>query len=176
MHYTGFEGCGNYVLCVNPFEACYFCGNCNLVLMKLVLDPREITDCFFEETRLLGIMAPIKDYQFCWQLNNRLGVDFRINNDIEIQLTKKARNYFFAVYEYPEPLTSMVHYMYNNQFDGEYLLPEFKHLDFLWLMKGDDVVEESLDELKQSIKGIRGVQLVTELTNEKIRHKEHLVF
>jgi hypothetical protein len=96
--------------------------------MKLVLDSNSITDGFFEDTRLVGIMAPMKDYLFCWQLNNLLGVDFRINNDIEIQLTKKQRNYFFSVYEYPERHTALVHYLYNNQCDGEYLLPEFKHL------------------------------------------------
>lgn len=144
--------------------------------MKLSLNNIDLTDGFFEETRLLGIMAPIKDYQFCWQLNNVLGVDFRINNEIEIQLAKKSRNYFFAVYEYPEPNNCLVHYLYNNQFDGEYLLPEFKHLDFLWLLKGDMVAEESLQYLIQSVKSIDGVQLVVELTNEKIKNKEHLVF
>ena len=144
--------------------------------MKLILDSKGLTDSFFEETKLLGIMAPMKDYQFCWQINNLLGVDFRINNDIEIQLTKKQRNYFFAVYEYAEDRTSLVHYLYNNQFDGEYLLPEFKHLDFLWLLKGDAVTDASFQQLIDSIKSIKGVQLVVELTNEKIRHKEHLVF
>jgi hypothetical protein len=144
--------------------------------MKLILDSKGLTDCFFEETKLLGIMAPIKDYQFCWQINNLIGVDFRINNDIEIQLTKKKRNYFFAVYEYAEEATSLIHYLYNNQFDGEYLLPEFKHLDFLWLLKGDAVTEANCQQLIQSIKDIKGVQLVIELTHEKIRNKEHLVF
>jgi hypothetical protein len=144
--------------------------------MKLILDPKGLTDDFFEETSLLGIMAPIKDYQFCWQVNNLLGVDFRINNDIEIQLTKKQRNYFFAVYEYAEQHTALMHYLYNNQFDGEYLLPEFKHLDFLWLLKGDAITETSLQHLIDSIRTIKGVQLVIELTHEKIRNKEHLVF
>ena len=144
--------------------------------MKLVLDTRDMTDGFFEETKLLGIMAPMKDYQFCWQLNNLLGIDFRINNELEIQVTKKQRNYFFAVYEYPQPSTSLVHYLYNNQFDGEYLLPEFKHLDFLWLLKGDFVSDESLQQLIQSIRMLNGVQLVAELTNEKIKNKENLVF
>lgn len=144
--------------------------------MKLILDPKCLTDNFFEETRLLGIMAPIKDYQFCWQVNNLLGIDFRINNDIEIQLTKKQRNYFFAVYEYAEHHSGLIHYLYNNQFDGEYLLPEFKHLDFLWLLKGDAVTETSLQHLIETVRSIKGVQLVVELTNEKIRNKEHLVF
>lgn len=144
--------------------------------MKLVLDTKDLTDGFFEGTKLLGIMAPIKDYQFCWQLNNRLGIDFRINNELEIQVSKKHRNYFFAVYEYQEQSNCLVHYLYNNQFDGEYLLPEFRHLDFLWLLKGDQVKDETLNELVQSIRTIAGVQLVAELTNEKIKNKENLVF
>ena len=144
--------------------------------MKLVLDSKELTESFFEDTRLLGIMAPVKDYQFCWQLNHLLGVDFRINNEIEIQLTKKKRDYFFAVYEYPEPHTSLVHYLYNNQFDGEYLLPEFKHLDFLWLLKGDCVEDGTMLQMIESIRKLKGVQLVVELTNEKIKNKQHLIF
>ncbi|HVF97114.1 MAG TPA: IPExxxVDY family protein, partial [Flavisolibacter sp.] len=102
--------------------------------MKLTLDNKDLTDGFFEETRLIGIMAPVKDYLFCWQVNSLLGVDFRINNELEIQLRRKDRNYFFAVYEYSQPATCLMHYLYNNQNDGEYLLPELKHLDFLWLL------------------------------------------
>ena len=143
---------------------------------KLLLNTKELTHDFFEDTRLLGIMAPVKDYQFCWHLNSSIGLDFRINNDIEIQLTKRNRNYFFAVYEFCEPTGSLAHYVYNNQFDGEYLLPEFRHLDFLWLMKGDEVSNESLQQTIQTIRTIDSVQLVLELTNEKIKNKEHLVF
>ncbi len=143
---------------------------------KLVLDTKELTEEFFGDTRLLGIMAPVKDYQFCWHLNTNIGLDFRVNNDIEIKLIKKKRNYFFSVYEYNEPTRFLSHYVYNNQFDGEYLLPEFKHLDFLWLMKGDEVSDDSLQETIQTIRSINSVQLVVELTNEKIKNKEHLVF
>lgn len=144
--------------------------------MKLTISNKNLTDCFFEDCRLLGIMAPIKDYQFCWQLNNLIGLDFRVNNEIEIQLNKKKRSYFFAVYEFNEPTGSLSHYLYNNHFDGEYLLPEFRHLDFLWLMKGEMVHDDALQQLISSIRTISGVQLVVELTNEKIRNKEHLVF
>ncbi len=143
---------------------------------KLLLNNKDLADEFFEETRLLGIMSTVKDYQFCWHLNSTMGLDFRINNEIEIQLNKKGRNYFFAVYEFCEPTGALAHYIYNNQFDGEYLLPEFRHLDFLWLMKGDMVKDDSLQQTIESIRSINGVQLVVELTNEKIKNKEHLVF
>ena len=143
---------------------------------KLVLDNSELTEEFFSDTRLLGIMAPVKDYQFCWHLNTSIGLDFRVNNEIEIKLIKKKRNYFFSVYEFNEPTRFLSHYVYNNQFDGEYLLPEFKHVDFLWLMKGDEVSDESLQETIQTIRSLNSVQMVVELTNEKVKNKEHLVF
>lgn len=144
--------------------------------MKLKLDLDELAEDFFEDCHLLGIVAPMKDYRFSWLLNNKLRFNFRMKNDIEIQLTKKGRQYFFAVYEHKDPNGSLCHYLYNNQFDGEYLLPEFRHLDFLWLLKGDTVPRELLNDLITSLKSLNGVQLVMELTNEKIRNKGHLIF
>lgn len=144
--------------------------------MKLKIDNETLAEEFFEDAALLGIVAPVKDYQFSWHLNQVLGFSFRVNNDIEIQLTKKQRKYFFSIYEYNVPSSSLVHYLYNNQFDGEYLLPEFRHLDFLWLIKGDVIGTEELKQLMQSIRALPGVQLVNEMTNEKIKNKQHLIF
>ena len=144
--------------------------------MKLKLDLDELAEEFFRDTRLVGIVAPIKDYQLCWQLNQLLTIDFRNNNDIEIQLKRKKRDYYFAVFQYCETSNSLVHYLYNNQFDGEYLLPEFRHLDFLYLLKGDMVSDEYMQQLMDTIKTINGVQLVMELVHEKIRNKGHMIF
>ncbi|MBA4166548.1 MAG: IPExxxVDY family protein [Chitinophagaceae bacterium] len=144
--------------------------------MKLKLDLDELAEDFFRETRLAGIVAPIKDYQLCWQLNQLLTMDLRNNNDIEIQLKRRKRDYYFAVFQYSEPSTSLVHYLYNNQFDGEYLLPEFRHLDFLYLLKGDVVDEAFFQQLMATVKNISGVQLVMELPHDKIRNKGHMIF
>jgi hypothetical protein len=144
--------------------------------MKIKMDNTLLVEEFFEGTRLLGIVAPVKGYQFSWVLNQYMQIDFRINHDIEIQLDKKKRKYYFSIYEYAEPNGSLMHYLYINQFDGEYLLPELKHLDFLWLLKGDIMRDTELGHLQQSLRSIPGVQLVMELTRENIRNKAHLVF
>jgi hypothetical protein len=144
--------------------------------MKLRLDMEELSCDFFQDVRLLGIVAPVKAYQLCWQLNHRLRFDFRLNNQIEIQLAKKQRKYFFPIYEFPEAHNALVHYLYINQFDGEYLLPEFRNLDFLWLLKGDTVTDGLLKLLSGCIKEIDCVQLVTELAHEKIKNRGHLIF
>lgn len=144
--------------------------------MKLLFDNQKMAEEFFDNTRMIGIMSSVKDYQICWHLNQLLDMNLVLNNEIEIQLTKKNRNYFFGVYEYNEPAGSLSHYIYNNQFDGEYLLHEFKHLDFLWLMKGDFVDDNSLQLKIDALRSISGIQLVIELTHEKIRNKEYMVF
>ncbi len=145
-------------------------------MIKFKVDNDALADEFFDGTRLLGIVGPLKDYQFCWQLNQGMQIDFRVNHEIEIVLTRKKRNYFFTIYEYQEPANTLVHYLYNNQFDGEYLLPEFRHLDYLWLLKGDQVNDELIQAMVQSVKLIPGVQMVMELSTDKIKNKGHLIF
>ncbi len=144
--------------------------------MKLRIDNEMMLDDFFENTRLLGIVASLEQYRFCWHLNQMLNFDFRINNSIEIHLNKKMRSYFFPVNQYGEQSGTIKHYLYNNEDDGEYLLPEFKHLDFLWLMKDDIMRNEEVNIFMNSIKTIPSVQMVVELTNEKIKNKQHLIF
>src|SRR5258705_4928487 len=147
-----------------------------LPTMKLKIDNDVLVEEFFQDTRLLGIVAPIKDYRFCWHLNQILQFDFRINNGIEIQLNKKRRTYFFSIYEHVEKRRTIKHYLYNNHFDGEYLLPEFKHLDFLWLIKDDILHDDEVMWLINSIKTIPFVQFIKEMTNEKIKNEQHIIF
>ncbi len=146
--------------------------------MNLKLNNDDAIIDFFEHTRLLGIVAPVKDYIFSWHANQQLGINLRLNNWLEIQLRKKNRDYFFSVFEYPVFINNTFHYLYNNQYDGEYLLPEFKHLDFLWLVKteGQDVDEGEFSILQKTLKTIPFVQLVTEMTGDKIKNRGHLVF
>jgi hypothetical protein len=144
--------------------------------MKLKLDNESIAQDFFEDSLLLGIVAPISSYTFCWEINLALGFCFRIKHEMEIQLTKKGRDYFFSMYEYKVPNVQLAHYLYKNQHDGEYLLPEVKHFDYLWLIKGDRPGNDVIDALIKSLRNLNGIQLVTEVTTDKIKHKQHLIF
>lgn len=144
--------------------------------MKLALDNNELAEDFFSDASIMGIVAPIKDYRFCWLLNQAMNCDFRRNRSLEIEMIKKGRQYYFSIFDYSPPGHFIVHYIYNNQFDGEYLLPEFRHLDFLWLIKGSEIDKEYLMYLQNAIKNIQGVQLITELDRSKIKNKLHLVF
>lgn len=145
-------------------------------MIKFKLDQDSLTNDFFDNFRLFGIMAPIKNYTFCWKLNVTLGTNFKLSNQKELKLHNKQRNYFFNLYEWQEPNSFLEHHLYHNQYDGNYLLPEFKNMDFLWLMKGDIVEEEKCNWLKNTVKSIEGVQLIVELSKDKIKNKSNLIF
>ena len=145
-------------------------------MSKLKLNIDGIEDDFFSGTHLLGIMTPVKNYRFIWQVNANTGFDFRLNTDVEIQLKRKGRNYFFSIYQFCQTECELEHFIYHNQFEGEYLLPEFKHLDFLWLMRGSIVTDEDFLNVQKKLKTIEGTQLVTELTQGKIKNKGNLIF
>ena len=141
---------------------------------KLNVD--AINDDFFEDTKLLGIITPLKRFQLCWQVNSRFGFKFSMSKDKELKLEKHKRTYFYSLFISNEPNSQLKHVLYHNQFDGEYLLNEFKHIDYLWLMKGDMIEEERYNWIKDALKTIDGVQLVAELTNEQIKTKGNLIF
>lgn len=144
-------------------------------MAKYILDNNQVAESFFEDASLLGIMAPMPGYQFCSLLKSSLGMGFRNDPASEICLTRKDRKYYFSVFRFSEPSSSMEHYIYNNKFDGEYLLPEFKHLDFAWLIHGPNTNLIQTQELINTLKQINGIQLIVELTNEKIKNKQHLI-
>ena len=143
----------------------------------LKLDLGNIQEDFFSDTRLIGIVAPLKNYYLCWLLNTILEYNFNFNPECEIVLNKtkanKDRRYYFSVYESREVGTPIVHYLYHNHNDGEYLLPEFKHVDYIWMIKGWSREDNRPDYIKQSLKL---VQLVFDLSVDHIKNKDHLIF
>jgi hypothetical protein len=144
--------------------------------MKLKISNDDLADSFFEDSHVLGVVSSLKNFQFIWHINQQLGFTFRLNSELEIELRKKTRNYFFSIYEYQIPQTSLVYYIYHNQNNGEYLLPEFKHLDFIWMIKGEDFSLNELESLQKTIKMMPSVQFVVEMDQEKIKNKQHLIF
>ena len=56
------------------------------------------------------------------------------------------------------------------------LLPELKHMDFIWWIRGEWIEDEKVKDILYTIRNIKGVQLVAELTPEQIKNKGHLIF
>jgi hypothetical protein len=143
--------------------------------MKHRLNIEQISDNFFEGTRILGIVTTLKNYQLCYHIEKSLQIDFQTSKDLQIPLEKNKRSYSFTVYEFYQSSLAVEHFLYSNKNDGEPFLPELPHLDFIWLLKGDYYAnEENLITLHQQLKIINGIQLVTEVPQEKIKSRNNL--
>jgi len=142
--------------------------------MKLKLDDERMSDDFFEDTKILGIACLLKNYQFCWHVEKALNIPFATSADLQIGMEKNKRSYSFTVYEFIHPITSKEHFLYSNKHEGEFLLPELQHLDFIWLIRDpyNDLFE--FNELQQRLRNIPGVQLVTEVPHERIKSRDNL--
>lgn len=145
-------------------------------VLKLKLDQEQLVEDFFEDTWLAGIMSPARDYQLCWQINQQLGYDFRVNNSLEIKLNKQQRSYYFTVLEYEEPTKSAAHYFYNNHCKAEFLLPELKHVDYIWLIKGNYYQAADVKNVIEECRKVELVQLVSLLDMKDIKNKINLIF
>ena len=142
-----------------------------------ILDIDELNEDFLKDTRLLAITAQIKKHLFCWKINGLLNLNFKLCSEKEVSVEKKNRKYFFSIYHSNEPTNPFMDYViYHTQYDGEYLLPELKHTDFLWLIRGNAIEEDHFNFIKQGVKSINGVQLVSEIAPYQIKNKGHLMF
>jgi len=142
--------------------------------MKLRLDDDKMSDNFFEDTRILGIACTLKNYQFCWHIEQTMLIDFQTSADLQIPMEKNKRSYSFTVYEFVDPISSKEHFLYSNKHEGEFLLPELQHLDFIWLVRDPFHNDEQLSLMQQQIRTIPGVQMVTEVPHDKIKSKDNL--
>jgi hypothetical protein len=144
-------------------------------MAKLLIDNEALAEEYFEDARLLGIQCPVDAARFVWMVNNAFLYDFAYQNNQEVVLEKRRREIRFGLYTCREGHMEVSHLIYINQSEGEYLLPELRYLDYLWLMKGEIPAVGFAETLMQQLRTLPQVQLVTELTNERIRNKQHLV-
>lgn len=143
--------------------------------MKLVLNNHDVADGFFEDAILLGIQCSLLPEKFIWMINRHFGYSFRYQQLSEVRLMRQSRQFVYPIFSCKERNLSLVHFIYTNQYDGEYLLPELRHTDFLWLLKNEGSDEGFALLLAEELRKLDAVQLVTQLANDKIKNKQHLV-
>lgn len=143
--------------------------------MKLKIDNTDLSDEFFSDVRTIGIVSSSKGYNFCWSINQFLSIDFRSHPDLEVQLEKRKLNYYFNIYSFIDSDQVTEHYLYENESRGEYLVPEYKHLDYIWLIRSDTSSSFDVIKLIQHLREIEMIQLATELSIDRIKSRENLI-
>lgn len=126
--------------------------------------------------KLIGLIAPLKEYKIAWQLNQSLNVHLVKNNDIELEFIDN--NIFISNYSY-ETGNSIFRLIKNKNIIEDnslvYLLPEMKEFDYLIMIEGEGDTF-NVNKILKSIKSIRDFQYVTLVDVSKLKSKENLIF
>ena len=144
-------------------------------MKRLVLDMDEVSDQFLDDARLLGVVTDWKPYQLCWALNHHYGYQFRTEPGAEIVKYHKQRSYHFTLHRHRHTQQRYEHFIYLNKDDGLFLMPEFNHIDFLWMIKGDWATYDLQQTVQQQLTSLPAVRMVTELSKAKIKNRDHLL-
>lgn len=101
-------------------------------------------DFLQEDLYIIGISCQEKDYRLVWGLNEYAEFNFhRLIQD----LNSECGNYLFPVYE--QSNEENAYRVIANQFAGQYFMKELKALDYLFLISGDESVEEIVERIQR---------------------------
>lgn len=144
--------------------------------MKLRITNDDLADEFFSDVQLIGIVSTLRGYKFCWLLNHHLSIDFRLHPDMEVQLEKRKLLYYFNIYSFVDTDVNVSYLLYENESKGEYLVPEFKNLDYLWLIRSEENdMAETKEKLLEKLRKLDIIQMATYIQIENIKSRENLI-
>ncbi|MBL7767144.1 MAG: IPExxxVDY family protein [Chitinophagaceae bacterium] len=99
---------------------------------KLVLDNAALEEEFFEDVMLIGIVSPLEPHQLIWRIQKATGFLFNRNPEHDIEIN----GLFFPIYQFNEKGKFIEHIIYTNRKKTDFLLPEARNTDFIWMLKG----------------------------------------
>ncbi len=144
-------------------------------MARLQIDNEALANEYFENSVVIAIQTSLHPHKFIWMVNEQFRFDFRYQHGSELELERKGRKFVFPIFRYVEERVSGQHVIYTNQNDGEYLLPEMRHTDYLWFVQMDVPSRELADILAQELRKLDAIQMVSTLENDKIKNKQNLI-
>lgn len=141
-------------------------------MAKFTLDTNDFEEVDF---LLIGISSHAKVYRLCWSLNQVMNLKLTNSNQpIELIETKKKLKNSFEVYDYTDEESRIHFFVIPNKSPNGFLLPEFKHVDYIMLLKENLII--NLDDLIAKVRLSDQVLTAFEIPVEDVKSIENLLF
>jgi len=147
---------------------------------------------------LIGISSHAKDYRVCWALNNTLNIELKKIESLEIKGNKKRSTpSFFSAFEFEDADNFIEYFVLANLSEGktytakinslfdeedakesrenEFLIPEYKHMNYFFILKGE-VSDNRVDDLLAQIKELDVVLTAIIIDVTSLKSKQNLIF
>lgn len=136
---------------------------------KLVID-------YEYDFELVGIRSSGKGYKLAWEINTSLGIHLVRQPDLVVGF-KKAEEKKFSFYAH-ETRINRLKLFKNKPVDTDhgkyYLVPEFPHFDFIFLIQIDDVTQR--ETIANQLRQIASIEMVSSIPLEGLKSKSNFIF
>ncbi|MGV3761708.1 IPExxxVDY family protein [Parapedobacter sp.] len=125
---------------------------------------------------LVAITSSLRDYRLCHFINKATGLKLCKMADYEIGMPPPVGRACFSRYADVDEVNETEYYLLANKgLDGGILVPEMRHSDYFLLIK-HFIDDDDLTELLDHIVAIADVVAASEISPEKLKSKENLIF
>ena len=149
---------------------------------------------------LIGISSHEKDYRFCWALNNKLNIELVKQESLEIKGKKQTTPSYFSFFTFDDAdqfteysvlanfsesksLASTENTLFETagkakdggQSENEFLIPEHKQMNYLFVIRGE-MENEEVEELIKTLKEIDIVLTAVRIDVKSLKSKQNLIF
>lgn len=138
---------------------------------RLILDDSSLEEEFFEDITLMGIVSARKPHQLAWYIREYTGYLFHRNHDFQ---NVKAE-FIFPVFYLEEKLQCTEHFLFTNRIQKEFLIPEAKNIDFIWMIKSNMQRIELRDKILPKLSGIPSIDFAFDINPANLKSRQVLV-
>lgn len=125
---------------------------------------------------LIAITSSLKDYRLCYFINKYTGLNLCKIEDHEVWLSATEGQRCFSRYAAFSAASETEFYLVANKGDdGGILIPEMRHSDYFFLVR-NFIDDEDLEALQDNINAIPDVVVASEISPQKLKSKENLIF
>ncbi|MBN2214550.1 MAG: IPExxxVDY family protein [Bacteroidales bacterium] len=127
------------------------------------------------ELCIIGISSHENDYRLSWAINNHLGFKFSRTENLKYHNDKIQETQTFSVFSHIEEDYELKYYLVSNTGQNGFLLPEYRNVDFLFLIYGE-VTENELNDILGRMKQMEIINLAFQISDLSSKSIEKLVF
>ena len=124
---------------------------------------------------LIAITSSLRDYRLCHFINKVTGLKLHKMADYEIGMPPLGMASFSRYADVDEATETEYYVLANRGEEGGMLVPEMRHSDYFLLIR-NFIDEEDLTELLDHIMAIADVVAASEISPQKLKSKENLIF
>jgi hypothetical protein len=125
---------------------------------------------------LMGIRSSAKGYKLAWEINQTIDIHLIRQPDLTVEF-KKGGEMKFSFYAHEGRINRLK--LFKNKHAeataGKYfLVPEFPHFDFIFLIQMDDSAQR--EEVVSKLKSIPSIELLAPIPMEGLKSKSNFIF